>query len=370
MLQSGPARDSTVSYLTGVGLVALSRTFTLDDLLALNDEIAALVRAGVPLESGLADLGRDLPGPSGHVATALADRLARGEGLDEALISSEAELPQLYLAVVTAGLKSGRLAVALEGLAAAARRVAELRQITATAIIYPVIVFLLGWAMFVGFVTFFAPQVLPGFRTFGVSSAGLIGWFAALGKSAAWWGPIGPAIVLLMVVVWWWQSRRALALDGNRWMGWVPGGQRLLQLCRLATFADVLALLVDQGVELGEGLRLAAAASGERTMIADADALAAAIEGGATPAECLRHAGRFPPLVAWFLSAGQDGRLLAEALKHAAASYHERARQRSEVVQTFLPSFLTLLVGGTTVLAYALLVFAPWANLLKTISEP
>jgi type II secretory pathway component PulF len=353
-----------------VVVLPTNRAFTLDDLLALNDEIAALVRAGVPLESGLAELGRDLPGPSGRVATALADRLARGEKLDQALLASREEFPQLYISVVTAGLKSGRLAVALEGLAAAAKRVAELRQITATAIIYPIIVFLLGWGMFVGFVAFFAPHVLPGFRDFGVSSAGLIAWFAELGKSAAWWGPIGPTVILLAAVVWWWQSRSMLALDGSRWMAWVPGARHLLRLCRSATFADVLALLVDQGLPLGDGLRLAVAASGDCGMMVDADGLASAMEGGAMPAECLRYAERFPPLVVWFLSTGQDGRLLASALRHAAASYHERARQRAEVVQTFLPMLLTLLVGGTTVLTYALLVFAPWVNLLKTISAP
>ena len=34
---------------------------TLDQLIALNDEIAALARAGVPLDQGLLHLGRDLP---------------------------------------------------------------------------------------------------------------------------------------------------------------------------------------------------------------------------------------------------------------------------------------------------------------------
>jgi type II secretory pathway component PulF len=345
------------------------RVFTLDDLLALNDEIAALVRAGVPLESGLAELGRELPGPLDRVAATLAKRLADGESLDQALLASQAEFPQLYISVVTAGLKSGKLAAALEGLAAAARRVAELRQVTVTAMIYPLIVFLLGWTMFVGFVTFFAPHVLPGFRDFQVSSAGLVAWFADLGHSARWWAPIGPLLVLMGIALWWSRSRRALALGSSRWMGWVPGARRLLKLCHWATFTDVLALLIDQRVPLPEGVRLAAAASGDRVMELEAQRLAAALEQGASPTECLHRAQRFPPLIAWFLSAAQEERLLALALRHAATSYHQRARQRAEVVQTLLPTFLTLFVGGTTVLVYALLVFAPWANLLKTIAD-
>ena len=40
---------------------------TLEQLLALNDEMAALVRAGIPLERGLVDLGREVPGNSARI---------------------------------------------------------------------------------------------------------------------------------------------------------------------------------------------------------------------------------------------------------------------------------------------------------------
>lgn len=341
---------------------------TVDELLALNDEIAALVRAGVPLEQGLTDLGRDLPAGAGRAATELAERLARGDPLEQAL-AAQSDLPPLYLCVVAAGLKSGRLAAALEGLSVAARRIAELRQTTATALIYPLLVFLLGWGLFVGFTAFFAPTVLPSFRDFRVASAEVIAWFAALGPSAAWWGASGPLAVVSAVVVWWWQSRRAVLLAGGRSVAWIPGARPLLRLCHAAAFADILALLIEERVALPDALRLAAGASGSRSILHDAEALAGAIERGAAPREAIDLAGRFPPLVAWLLSAG-EGRVLVSALRHAAGSYHERARQRAEVVQTFLPIGLTLAIGGGTVLAYALIMFLPWINLLNTLTSP
>ena len=58
---------------------------TLDQLVALNDEIAALVRAGVPLDRGLRSLGEDLPGRLGRFARQLSERIARGESLTDAL---------------------------------------------------------------------------------------------------------------------------------------------------------------------------------------------------------------------------------------------------------------------------------------------
>jgi general secretion pathway protein F len=43
-------------------------TLSLEQLIALGEEIAALARAGVPLDEGLAELGRELPGRLGKVA--------------------------------------------------------------------------------------------------------------------------------------------------------------------------------------------------------------------------------------------------------------------------------------------------------------
>ena len=88
---------------------------SIDELAALNDEIAALVRAGVPLDRGLLGAGTDLPGGLRRITTALGKRLSRGESLPEALEAESRSIPPLYRAVVEAGARSGRLAVALEG---------------------------------------------------------------------------------------------------------------------------------------------------------------------------------------------------------------------------------------------------------------
>lgn len=346
---------------------------SLDDLLALNDEIAALVRAGVPLQSGLFDLGRDLPGRLGRLSTRLAERLEQGQTLDQAFDAHRADVPRLYRAIVMAGVRSGRLAVALEGLASAARRVAEMRQVAVAAMIYPMVIFVLTWLLLVGFVTFFAPSVEPSFRSFHPASAHWISSIARLGPSAVYWGPLGPAIALLTFAAWWRLSSRAVALDGERagqWLGWIPGVRDLLRWCQAATFAEVLALLVEHEAPLAEGLRLAAAASGSPPLVADAEALAAAVERGEPPAQCLAHARRFPPLLGWLIATGQQAGPLVPALRHAAAAYRQRATRRADAIQTFLPVSLTLGIGGTTVLAYALLLFGPWFSLLKALGQP
>ena len=58
---------------------------SLEALVSLADEISALVRAGVPLETGLARLTTDLPGRLGTMSGELAQATARGDDLASAL---------------------------------------------------------------------------------------------------------------------------------------------------------------------------------------------------------------------------------------------------------------------------------------------
>src|SRR3954453_21823105 len=101
----------------GTRVMPTMETLSLDHLVALNDEIAALVRTGLPLERGLRLAGGGLPGRLRGTMTVLADGMSRGASLPAALEAERERLPRIYRAVVEAGLRSGRLSGALEGLA-------------------------------------------------------------------------------------------------------------------------------------------------------------------------------------------------------------------------------------------------------------
>ena len=104
---------------------------TLEQLIALGDEMAALVKAGVPLEEGLTEFARDMPGQPGKLAKMLGERMSAGESLPHILASEPDQFPPVWRAVVEAGLKSGQLAAALESMSTTARRVAETRRLVA-----------------------------------------------------------------------------------------------------------------------------------------------------------------------------------------------------------------------------------------------
>jgi len=142
-----------------------ARTVRLDDLIALNDEIAALARVGLPLERGLVQLGRDLPGELGRITAALGERMSRGESLPQALDAEGERIPKLYRAVVATGVRAGRLPVALEAVANYARSYAESRRAIGLALWYPLIVLTLAVVLFALVVARVLPRFLALFES-------------------------------------------------------------------------------------------------------------------------------------------------------------------------------------------------------------
>lgn len=353
---------------------------TLENLLALNDEIAALVRSGVPLELGLAELGGDMPGRLGKIATALAAETAQGKPLDQAILAQSVGLPPEYQAVVLAGMRAGRLPAALESIATAARRIDETRHVAVVAVTYPLLLFSLIWIGFAFFTRTLAPSLAASYYAFGMpGTEGIAGYrflaaLAWLGQSAWWWGTIVPAVTLLLLAAWCLACTRAAMLHAA-WANWLlgrlPWVGRLLQWTRTAAFLELFALLIEHETPLDEAATLAACASGDRQTREIARRLVDALERGQAPpgGERSFSPSDFPPLVAWLLmAAGRTGALLP-ALKHAAATYHRRARHQADLVYSLLPPLLTLTFSGSLAAAYALMLFVPYTMMLRALAR-
>jgi general secretion pathway protein F len=338
---------------------------TLDDLAALNRELAALVAAGLPLEPGLAQLAQDLGGGAGRLAARLRDHAASGKSLAEAVAAERSALPDVYRAVVEAGLKSGRLSAALEGFADAAARIADLRRIAAQAALYPLLVFIVAWVMLLLILT----VVLPRFDWLGIQDHF---WATPLRVSpqVAWaLGVAGLAAAIFLAWAWWRRSAYIGAADAPLGPArWVPGVTRARQLSGEAAFADLLHLLLSCRLPLVEALPLAAEASGLTPLRQPAARLAAGLAAG-QPASAQRTTVRqLPPLVRAALFTSRTPAGLTAGLARAAQLYRDRAAAWIGYVAVAVPVAATIALGGIVAAAYALLVVQPYIATLREMA--
>ncbi len=329
---------------------------SVEQWIALNDEVASLVRSGLPLEQGLLGMAEDTPGRLGSVASSLARRLEQGATLTEALDAEGDLVPPVYRAVVEAGARSGRLASALEGLAEYARGYVEMRRMIGTSMLYPIIVISLAYALLIGFLVVLVPTFVSVFDEFRLPAVKGMRLIEPISDTVRVWWPVGP-VLLLVVLLAWWRTGRSWSFpgDGHGPLLWVPWLRDLVRLTTWSAFADLLALLIEHEVPLPNAISLAGRASGDAGLMQASSVLAAEVERG----ERTPETAGLPPMVAWLLKSGRGDSALVKALRQTAEGYKRRADLQAVFVRTTLPVLFLLAVGGVSVLVYALCVFVP-----------
>jgi general secretion pathway protein F len=336
-------------------------SITHDQFVALCDEMAALARAGVPLEKGLVALAEDLPGRLGTFTREMGQRLEQGANFERVLDEANGSVPPAFRAVIVAGLRSGRLAVALEGVAGTLRRAGELRRLTWLSLVYPLFVLALAYVLFVFTAGNWATSIWPAYERFQLGPNAPLDFVARLGRTAGTWAVWPPLVLGLVVAGCWLRSRRVRWSSRGGRLGRWPTPGKLLQLGRLATFADVLSLLVRERVPLAQAVPLAGDASGDARLAAGARELSQRLMRGESPDKLVAAAGAIPPLLAWRIAAGSQRGDLASLLQRAAAGYRRKAQRTYDTLTLSLPLLLTATIGGSAVLLYALSVVVPWA---------
>ena len=334
------------------------RNVTLDQLVALNDEMAALARAGVPLESGLVHLGEEMPGRLGKLAKEVGRRMESGESLSQVVSATDGAFPPLYQAVVEAGIRGGRLSVALEGLSSTLRQVAQLRRLVGISLLYPLTTLAVAYAVFVFTISFSTPVMAQMHSELGLAGQGWLQWLVELGRTSAVWWPWPPLVAILLLVIGWFWSER-----------WSPLGG-LIRAGRIASFAEVLKLLVEQEVPLDEAIVLSADASGDAVLQRASREIAEHIRQGRTDEAVAADVRGFPSLLGWLITSGTPRAQLIVALDHVSRRYQARVRGLSDWMTVYFPIVLAAGAGGVAALLLVIGTLGPWFQILFELGQP
>ena len=322
---------------------------SLADLIALNDEIAALSRAGVPLPRAMREQSRSLPRRLQEVTDKIGAQLEQGVSLEDAIASGQHGAPPFYTAMVRAGIRSGNLPAALEALSDALRRGVELRRIVGTALLYPLTVALLAYGLFVWTLVSVMPALADTYVVQLHEHDTLPALLARWGEASSAWLPWAP-IPLLALLGWLWlrSGRATTANAANR--QWLPTWGRLRQLSQQANFLHILSLLVDREVPVPDALVLAGEVNGDKRLQRETRDLA----GRLTKGEHLRNPDQYcivTPVTVWLLGGGA-GRSLADFLRLSAQSYLRAAQRMAARMTHTIPLLMVVGLGGSATVAY------------------
>jgi general secretion pathway protein F len=343
---------------------------SLDDFMALNDQLAALISAGVPLQLGLESLDESPSDAFERINATVARRVSRGATLAEALRERDSTMPETYRNVMLVGIESGDMHAALNAAAQLAQTVDRSRNSIRGAYVYPLVVCVLAVMGLAGFSTYVAPRLeglRENLRLPKSDVARTLPWLRV--------AVFGIAIVAAVAALFW-GSRRLVGdrgRNGARAHGIGPvarllGGAAAARQARRAAFAESLAALTATSVPLGDALSVAANASGDWRLRRGAEQVSIALRKGGPLSEDDSAAATFPPFLKWALLRSEPAVRRPQALEMAADVYRQSARRLTARVAVVAPMVLCALVGGSVVLLYGLTLFIPLIDLLKGLA--
>lgn len=350
----------------------------LNELLVLNAEIAALVRASIPLELGLRRLAVQETGRLGQLAERMAVRLETGTSLVDAIRQEGHVVSPLYAAVIEAGLRSDRLPEALDSLVDIGRMMETVRRRVTLSLMYPLTVVFFAYGVLCLFAAVALPVIVEGWDVLSPVRQAALPFVRAVRDTAVWWIPGIPVLFWAafhgVTSLLRWRECRALPLSPNlrglRSGVWIPGVPTLFADLDRSHVCRILGLLIDHRIPLPDALLLTARTTESPVLAESLGRVAAGLQQGRSLVAEVHVARELPSLLAQLLRAGEIDADLTAALKQASEIYHRRAMRRVDWLRATLTPALTVFLGGAVTLAYALCFAVPLSVFYRELLDP
>ncbi len=362
-----PPKRAGVAAFTRGGKAGSSARVKAGDFMLFNQQLAALLRAGIPILQSVAMLRRRAA--SARLRAVLADvetKIRSGVALSAAFAEQGAIFPRIYTASILAGERSGALDEVLNRYVVYMRRGVEVRRKVRGALAYPLFLLLAS----AGMVTFLTVYVVPrmsrlfegfgkGLPTVTVMVVGLSGFVS---QNIYWLVPllIGGALAFGF-----WSRTASGKLNIDRFLLKLPIISALLKQLAVAQITRSLATLLAGGITLVESWEIAAESITNRELRARSSAILPMIREGRSFTESLESAGWIPALALDMIGVGERSGSLREMLEEVASFYDAEAEVRLEQFTTILEPAILLVMGGVVVT----ILLAIYLPIIQSISN-
>ncbi len=335
----------------------------LRDIAVLTRQMATLLRAGIPLVECLRALTDQAE--KDELKRALSDiksKVNEGSSLAKALADHPKLFSDLFVNMVRAGESSGNLDVVLERLTDFLEGQMELRSKVISAMIYPILMTVVGLGILAFLFAFVIPKVTQIFEDQGAAlpfvTRLLIGTSDVVSGG---WFIILPAAFLSA-----WGFRRWKNSEGGRpkWDRFVlklPVVGNLVRLIAVSRFSRTLGTLLNSGVPLLQALDIVKNILGNTRLIEVIEEVRVNVREGESIAQPMKRSGEFPSLVTHMIAIGEKTGQLEDMLENVAESYDQQVSLRIDAATTLIEPLMIVFMG----IAVGFIVFAIMLPILQ-----
>ena len=351
-IEVAEVKTSGGSFLFG------SRRISPAKVCILYEQLADLLRAGVPVLRSLQVLSRQASSPAlSRVLKEVHDDVAGGATLADALDRHPHAFSHLHVSMIRAGEKGGFLEEVLSRVSEFVRRQDELRNKFVGSMIYPCVLMTGGLAAIVVLMMVVVPKIRP------LLEAQDLPWLTKLVFAASdvlgtrYLELFGGLFLVLIVVVAFSQSSVGRRLWAQLQLRAVGFGKiyTMVALCR---FCRIFGTLLANGIPIISALRISKDSTGNEILAEAIDKAADSVTSGEALAEPLAKSNVFPPAMMDMIAVAEESNTLEKVLVDIANTQEARTARQIDLFVRLLEPFM-LLIMGAMVLAIAVALLLP-----------
>jgi type IV pilus assembly protein PilC len=323
----------------------------IDDLVILANQMAVMIRAGLPLIEVLDILGEQTERRIlAEVVRQIERDVAGGASLTEALTKHPAIFDQFFLSMIRAGEASGMLDAILDQVATYLERIASLQRKIKSAIMYPATVSVVAVLITI----FLLVKVVPVFQEIFDGLGGDLPTptkiTVAISKflQERWYILLG-ALLALYVFIWQWGKTKHGRWVIDSWKLKMPIFGPLFLKTAVAKFTRTFGVLIRSGVNILYALEIVQRTAGNVVVEAAVAKTRASIQQGESITKPLVESGVFPPMVTRMIQVGEKTGSLESMLTKIADFYEDQVNTMvaglTSLIEPLLIVFLGLVIG-------------------------
>jgi general secretion pathway protein F len=340
----------------------LQRQLSAAELTLFTRQLASLNKAGLPLDESLAALADEAQQPRvKRILAAVRAKVVEGHALHSALDGFKGSFPDFYRASVAAGEQAGKLTLVLEKIASFLERRGETAQKLGMAVVYPIILLTVSFAVLIGLVSYVVPQVAQVYTGLKAELPWLTQGVLALSSfviSYGWWLAAGVVLLVIGLVAApkYPPVRRRLEI----WQLRLPVLGPLFRARETARFARTFGILTASGVPMLERIALTIQVMGLGSMKSALQAVQSRVREGGQLSRALAETKQFPPVALRLIASGEKSGELEGMLERIADHQEREVDSKLGVLVALVEPALILLVGGIILLIVLAVLLPVW----------
>lgn len=338
------------------------------EFLVFNQELATLLKAGMPLVQSLDILRMRLSNPVFKaVLDDVHEKVRGGTALSDAFMAHGEHFPSVYTASLMAGERSGNLDAVLRRYVSYSKVIDTVRSKTISALIYPVILILLALVLVGIIVIKVVPTFSDFYGSFGAQlplSTRIIVAVSDFVRSQVLLIGLGLGGAALFFYSWIRQPGQKARFD--RFVLRIPGIGTSMHKFATSQLARTLATLLGGGIPLVNALDIASRSTGNRYLGQELEVVAQRVREGQGFASTLLERRTVPDVAIKMIEVGESTGALQEMLNSLADFFDEE-------IETEVGRFVTLIepallvVMGVVIAGIVLALYMPLFQLTSVL---